>query len=79
MTAFEASTHPTNCHVAFDDVGPWRLIALIVLIFGRSGVSEVEKEVRSLSAEVRGLKESVESQSMQIKELRESIEKGKSK
>ena len=55
------------------------LIALIVIIFSKSGANELEKEIQSLSSEVKGLKQSVESQSTQIKELRESFEKAKSK
>jgi hypothetical protein len=55
------------------------LIALIVLIFGRSNVNELEKEIKSLSGEVKGLKQSVDSQSVQLKDLREGLEKTKAK
>ena len=51
------------------------LIALIVLIFGKSNVNELEKEIKTLSGEVKVLRGTVESQSAEFKSLRESIEK----
>jgi Sec-independent protein translocase protein TatA len=53
------------------------LIALIVIIFSKSGADELHKEIKSLGGEVKMLKQSVESQSTQIKELRASLEKAK--
>ena len=53
------------------------LIALIVIIFSKSGADELHNEIKSLGGEVKMLKQSVESQSTQIKELRASLEKAK--
>jgi Sec-independent protein translocase protein TatA len=55
------------------------LIALIVIIFSKSGADELQKEIKSLGGEVKELKQSVENQSTQIKELRASLEKAKVK
>ena len=51
------------------------LIALIVLIFSREGVDNVEKEVRALRQEVAELKQSVQAQTEQIKSLQAELSK----
>jgi len=55
------------------------LIALIVLIFGKSNTSDLEREVKGLRSEVKELKESVDGQSTVIRGLREDLEKSKAK
>lgn len=49
------------------------LIALIVLIFGRGGTGDLEREVRSLRTAVAELKASVDAQSAEISTLREAV------
>jgi len=53
------------------------LIALIVLIFSREGVDDVEKEVRALRSEVAELKQSVQAQTEQIKSLEAELAKNR--
>lgn len=49
------------------------LIAVIVLIFGRAGTGDVEREVRGLRSEVGELKKAVEGQSAEIRQLRDRL------
>lgn len=49
------------------------LIALIVLIFGRSSTRDVERQLEGLRTEVQQLRTSVESQTTQIQELRDRL------
>lgn len=49
------------------------LIALIVLIFSREGVDNVEKEVQALRREVAGLKQDVQAQTEEIKKLQAQL------
>jgi hypothetical protein len=53
------------------------LIALIVLIFGRGGAGDLEREVQGLRSEVGELKDAVEAQTGQIKALQDKLDKGK--
>jgi Sec-independent protein translocase protein TatA len=55
------------------------LIALIVLIFGRGGTSDLEREVKGLRSEVGELKKAVEAQTSQIKALQDKLDKTKGK
>ena len=55
------------------------LIALIVLMFGRGGTGDLEREVRGLRAEVGELKKAVEAQTSQINALRDTLDKAKGK
>jgi len=52
------------------------LIALIVLFFGRPGITDLERDVRSLRSEVGDLKKAVESQTNEIKRLNEKLNQG---
>jgi hypothetical protein len=45
------------------------LIALIVLIFGRGGTGDLEREAQGLRSEVGELRKAVETQTSQIKAL----------
>jgi hypothetical protein len=64
--------------------GTFILIALIVMIFGRQGTSNLEQEVRSLRSEVMELKKAVDSTNSlrdgsmslrsEIMELKRSVE-----
>ena len=56
--------------------GTLMLIGLIVLIFGRGGTGDLEREVRGLRSEVGELKSAVEAQTGQIKALQNSLEEG---
>lgn len=49
------------------------LIALIVLIFSREGVDDVEKEVQALRKEVAELKQDVQAQTEEIKKLQAQL------
>lgn len=51
------------------------LIALIVAIFSRPGLGDLEHEVRELRTEVRHLKTAVDDQSAEIRALRQKMEK----
>lgn len=51
------------------------LIALIVLIFGRGGNSDLEREVKQLSGEIRELKVTMERQTRVIQSLQDKLEK----
>jgi HAMP domain-containing protein len=53
------------------------LIAIIVLMFSRGGIGELENEVRRLRSEIGDLKRSVEAQTDQIKALQDKIDKAK--
>jgi Sec-independent protein translocase protein TatA len=55
------------------------LIALIVLIFGRGGTGDLEREVRALRSEVGELKKAVEAQTGQVKALQDKLDKAKAK
>ena len=55
------------------------LIALIVLIFGRGGAGDLEREVRGLRSEVGELKKAVEAQTGQIKAMQDKLDKVKAK
>ena len=55
------------------------LIALIVLIFGRGGTGDLEREVRGLRSEVGELKKAVEAQTGQIQALQDKLDKAKGK
>jgi hypothetical protein len=55
------------------------LIALIVLIFGRGGTADLEREVRGLRSEVGELTKAVEAQTGQIKALQNRLDKLKAK
>jgi hypothetical protein len=50
------------------------LIALIVMIFSRPGLSDLEQNVRSLRSEVAELKKAVESQTGEIRRLHERLD-----
>jgi Sec-independent protein translocase protein TatA len=52
------------------------LIALIVLIFGRAGTGDLEREVRGLRSDVGELKKAVEAQTGQIKALQDRLDLG---
>ena len=56
-------------------LGCWTLIliALIVLIFSREGVDNVEKEVQALRKEVAELKQDVQAQTEEIKKLQAQL------
>jgi hypothetical protein len=45
------------------------LIALIVIIFGRGGTDDMERELKGLRAEVNELKAAVQDQTVQMKAL----------
>lgn len=49
------------------------LIALIVLIFGRKGTGDLEREVRNLSAKIEQLETAVKTQTGEIKSLEEKL------
>lgn len=51
------------------------LIALIVLIFGRSGTKDLEREVQALRMEIGNLRKAVETQTSRIGELQEKLDK----
>lgn len=51
------------------------LIALIVLIFGRGGTKDLEREVQGLRSEVVALKEAVEAQTGRIRILQDRLDK----
>ena len=53
------------------------LIALIVLIFGRADIDDLEREVRGLRSEVGELRKAVDAQTGQIKALQDKLDKGK--
>jgi hypothetical protein len=55
------------------------LIALIVLIFGRAGTGDLERELRGLRSEVSELKLAVEAQTRQIRALQDKLDKAKAK
>jgi len=55
------------------------LIAIIVLIFGKSNTNDLEREVKGLRTEVKELKEAVDGQSTVIRGLRADWEKSKAK
>jgi Sec-independent protein translocase protein TatA len=55
------------------------LIAVIVLIFGRGGTGDLEREVRGLRSEVGELKKAVETQTDQIEALQEKLDKAQAK
>jgi hypothetical protein len=55
------------------------LIALIVMIVGRGGTAELEREVHGLRSEVGELKKAVEAQTGQIRVLQNKLDKGKAK
>ena len=52
------------------------IIALIVMFFSRPGVTDLEREVKSLRSEVGELKKAVESQTNEITKLREKLKSG---
>jgi hypothetical protein len=77
-----ASGKPPRVHLAEGQevslgCGTLILIALIVLIFGRGGSGEIERELQRLRTSVDEMKKSVEEQSAQIKALREKLDKAK--
>lgn len=49
------------------------LIALIVLIFGRKGTGDLEREVRNLTAKIEQLEAAVKTQTSEIKSLEEKL------
>lgn len=53
------------------------LIALIVLIFGKSNTNELERDVQNLRSDVRDLRDAVETQSREIKGLRADFVKAR--
>lgn len=55
------------------------LIALIVLIFGRGGAGDLEREVRGLRSDVGELKKAVEAQTDQVRALQDKLDKVKGK
>ncbi len=54
--------------------GTFILIALIVLLFSRPGISDLERDVRALRSEVADLKKTTESQTNQMRALQEKID-----
>jgi len=55
------------------------LIALIVLIFGRGGTGDLEREVRGLRSEVGELKQAVETQTGQIEALQDKLDQAQAR
>jgi hypothetical protein len=55
------------------------LIALIVLIFSRPGLGDLEREVHGLRSEVGELRKAVEAQSAEIQALRAEVGKARGK
>jgi len=55
------------------------LIALIVLIFGKSNTHDLERELHDLRADVKDLREAVHTQSALIQGLHADLEKAKVK
>jgi hypothetical protein len=53
------------------------LIALIVLIFGRGGTDDMERELKGLRAEVNELKAAVQHQTVQMKALQAEMTKAR--
>lgn len=49
------------------------LIALIVLIFGRNGTGDLEREVKNLSSKIEQLEAAVKTQTSEIKSLEEKL------
>jgi hypothetical protein len=49
------------------------LIAWIVLLFSRPGISDLERDVRSLRSEVADLKKAVDSQTKEIQRPHEKL------
>jgi len=52
------------------------LIALIVLIFGRSRTGDLEQQLRETRSEIKELRQSIEAQTVQIKSLQDTLTKG---
>jgi hypothetical protein len=50
------------------------LIALIVMIFGGRGTSDLEREVNGLRSEVGGLRKAIEAQAGEIKLLQQKLD-----
>ena len=55
--------------------GTFILIALIVLFFGRPGVTDVEHDIRALRSEIADLRKAVELQTNEIKQMNEKLNK----
>jgi hypothetical protein len=53
--------------------GTFILIALIVMIFGNSGTSNLERDVQSLRSDIIELKKAVDSQTNEIKRLNDKL------
>jgi hypothetical protein len=53
--------------------GTFILIALIVLFFSRPGIDDLEREMRSLRAEVGEVSKTLQSQTAEIKRLAEKL------
>ena len=53
------------------------LIALIVLIFGGRGTSDLQRDVRALRSEVVELKKSVDAQASEIRTLHQKLDEAK--
>lgn len=53
------------------------LIAIIVMIFSRGGINDLEREVERLRSDIRELKSAVDNQTNQLKTLQEKLEKRK--
>ena len=51
------------------------LIALIVIIFTRPGMDDIEKEIEVLSKKIDGLEATISDQKDEIQALREALEK----
>jgi Sec-independent protein translocase protein TatA len=76
-----AANNPPNGLVKGQEVslgcGTLILIGLIVLIVGRAGTGDLEREVKGLRSEVRELKKAVEAQTNQIKAVQDKLDKAK--
>jgi hypothetical protein len=50
------------------------LIALIVLLFSRPGISDLERDVQALRSEVADLKKAVDTQTHEMRRLHEKLD-----
>jgi hypothetical protein len=55
------------------------LIAIIVLMFSRPGINDLEHEVRGLRRDMTELRRSIDEQTGRIRALEEKIDRGRAK